>query len=126
MMVHTTTAHYKVSPQVLFDFVSTIENLPKWAVGYYKRVWKEGEDYKIETLMGEMIQKFECNPKTGTIDMYSGYNSEQMWCWPVRVTSGGIVLAFTCIQMPTQPQEEFSGQCLVLKDELENIRKLLE
>lgn len=129
MTVHTTTAHYKVSSKVLFDFVSSIENLPKWAVGYCKRVWQEDGVYKIETPMGEMIQRFDCNPEAGTIDMYSGYHSDEMWCWPVRVTSdnmGGSVLAFTCIQMPTQSQEEFSGQCLLLKEELEILRKLLE
>lgn len=129
MTAHTTTAHYKVSPERLFAFVSVIENLPKWATGYCKRVWKDGADYKIETPMGEMFQRFELDSKHGTIDMYGGPSKDAMWCWPVRVTSdnmGGSVLAFTCIQMPTQPDDEFQGQCATLKEELENIRNAVE
>lgn len=129
MTVHTTTAHYKVSPEKLFDYVSNIENLPKWATGYCKKVWKDRSDYKIETPVGEMFQRFDPDRTRGTIDMYGGPTKDAMWCWPVRVTSdnmGGSVLAFTCIQMPTQPDTEFQGQCATLKEELENIRMAIE
>lgn len=129
MTAHTTTAHYRVSPEKLFGFVSTIENLPKWATDYCKRIWKDGSDYKIETPMGEMFQRFDLDPKRGTIDMYGGPSKDAMWCWPARVTSdnmGGSVLVFTCIQMPAQSDAEFQGQCATLKEEFENIRKEVE
>lgn len=79
--------------------------------------------------MGEMFQRFDLDPKRGTIDIYSGPSKDAMWCWPARVTSdnmGGSVLAFTCIQMATQSDAEFQDQCATLKEEFENIRRAVE
>lgn len=129
MTAHTTTARFKASPEKLFDYVGTIENLPKWATGYCKSIRKDGDDYKIETPMGEMFQRFDVDAARGTIDMYGGPTKEAMWCWPARVTSdnmGGSVLAFTCVQMPDQPDTEFEGQCATLLEEFENIRRAVE
>ncbi len=126
MTSHATTAHYKATPEALFEFVSNIENLPKWATGFCKKIWKDGDDYKVETPMGEMFQRFEINQDLGIVDMYGGPTKDMMWCWPTRVTSdnmGGSVFSFTCIQMPDQADAEFEGQAITLVEELENIRK---
>ena len=126
MSVHTTNARFKASPEKLFDYVSKIENLPEWATGYCKKVWQDGDDYKIETPVGEMYQRIESDPKLGTIDMYSGPTKDMMWYWPARVTSdnmGGSLLTFTCVQMPDQADSEFEGQCATLLEEFENIRR---
>ena len=127
MKTHTTTQQFNVSPEELFAFLSEIENLPKWATAYALDLKKDGEDYKVTTPQGEMYQIIKANKDTKTIDLYGGPSKEQLWCWPSRVTAdnmGGSVFAMTCIQMPDQSVEDFSGQCQTLQKEFENIRKL--
>lgn len=129
MKVHTKTERFNVSPEKLFAFLSNIENLPKWATAYVKELKKVGSDYKVVTPMGEMYQMFDCDAKTGVIDMYGGLTKEEVWRWPARVATdnmGGSTFAFTCIQMPDQPDEAFEGQCHALDEEFKNIRRLVE
>ncbi len=129
MTVHTTTGHFNAPVKKVYDFLSKVENLPKWATSYCTGVRKENGDYIITTPQGEMIQIFECNEATGTIDMMCGPTKEELWCWPVRVISDnldGTVVAFTCIQMPDQKEEEFAQECASLRSEFENIKQQLE
>lgn len=129
MKVHTKTEQFRVSPETLFQFLSNIENMPKWATTYVKSLKKIGDDYKVVTPDGEMFQMFDINASTGVIDMYGGPTKEQTWRWPARVTTdniGGSLFSFTCIQMPGQPDDIFEGQCRALDEEFKNIRRLVE
>ena len=129
MKVHTTTEHFNMPTHDLYNFLSSIENLKKWATGHCLDVKKEGNDYKIITPKGEMYQVFEKDKNTGVIDMFSGPSKDMMWCWPTRVVDdnmGGSIFIFTCIQMPEQSDEEFSMQCSGLDKEFGNIRNIIE
>lgn len=128
MKVHTKTAHFNVSPEKLYAFISNIENLPKWATGYVLDLKKVGNDYKITTPAGELFEILDANAEQLTVDMYCGPTKEELWCWPARVMSdnmGGSIFAFTCIKMPDQDDNEFSAQLCELDKEFENIRKLV-
>lgn len=128
MKVHTKTAHFEVPAKKLFEFLSDIENMPKWATSYVKEIRKEGDDYKIITPAGELYEIVESNSEQLTIDMYCGPAKDQLWCWPSRVMSdnmGGSIFAFTCIKMPEQDDKEFHAQICELDKEFENIRKLV-
>ena len=129
MKVQVKTAQFNVAPEVVYDFISKIENLPKWATNYAKSVRKVENDYIVDTPMGELIQKFECNEKSGVIDMHAGPSKDQLWTWYLRIFSnnfGASILNFTSIQMPGQPEADFNGQCDSLEEEFENIRKAVE
>ncbi len=129
MKVKAQSEHYNATPTTVFDFISRPENLPKWAISYAQSVRKEGDDYYILTPAGEMIEIFEIDEKTGVIEMRCGPTKEQLWNWPCRVSSdnlGGSIVTFTCIQMPDQAEDEFDGQCISLKSELQNIRPFVE
>ena len=128
MKVHTKTAHFDVAPEKLFDFISNVENLPKWATSYVLELKKVGSDYKIITPAGEMFEILETNKELGTIDMHCGPTKDQLWCWPARVMSdnmGGSILAFTCVKMPDQDDNEFHAQICELDKEFENIKRLV-
>ncbi len=129
MKVKAQSEHYNASPKALFDFISQPENLPKWATSYAKSIRKEGDDYYIVTPAGEMIEIFEIDEKSGVIEMKCGPNKEQLWNWPCRVSSDnldGSIVTFTCVQMPGQDEDEFDGQCVSLKAELQNLRQFVE
>jgi len=129
MSTHTQTSQFKSNPEKLFAFISNIENLPKWATAYVISMRKVDDDYIVTTPKGDMYQEIKSDIKTGVIDLYGGPSKDQMWVWPARVTSdnmGGSILAFSCIQMPNQSDEEFGMQCAALEEEFSNIRKLVD
>lgn len=129
MKIQVTTAPFKAAPDVVFDFVSNIENLPKWATAYAKSIRRDGDDYIVDTPMGDLFQVFDVNKDAGLIDMRSGPAKDQLWTFYIRIFSdnmGGSVLNFTSLQMPGQSDEEFGGMCASLAGEMENIRQVVE
>ena len=127
MTAHTQTGHFNVSPEKLYNFISDIENMPKWATNYVKSIRKEGDDYIVETPEGDMYQEFDVDEKNYVINVFCGPTKDKMWMWPARVASdnmGGSVLTFTCIQMPEQDNEQFMMQCRALAEEFENLQEI--
>ncbi|PCI32672.1 MAG: hypothetical protein COB54_06130 [Alphaproteobacteria bacterium] len=125
MNVTVKTAKFTAAPDVVFDFVSKIENLPLWATNYAKSVRKDGDTYYVETSMGEIIQEFVTNEEFGAVNMNAGPSRDQLWSWYIRIFSdlfGGSILNFTALQMPGQNDVDFTAQCAVLEEEFENIR----
>lgn len=125
MTLHTKSAHYAVTPDQLFAYLSNIENLPDWAVTFANSIRKDGDDYLVKNAGGELFVHFKTDAATGVIDIYAGPSVDMMWCWPTRVTAdnmGGSVYTFTCVKMPQQSDEEFDGQLCALAEELDIIR----
>ena len=130
MKIHTLAAHYKASPEVLFNFLKKEENLPLWASKFCRRIDKNGNDYIITTLENqELYFKIDANADTGVIDMAAGPTKDQMWGGSQRVISdnnGGSVFIFTMLQAPGQAEEVFDAGCDNLEEEFDTLRKLID
>lgn len=129
MTANTTTGRFKAPSEKVFNFLSNADNLPKWATGFCKELIREGSDYKVVTTEGTVYFDIQSDHKTGIIDMYTGVSKDAMTRWPGRVTddnTGGSVFAFTAIQMEGVTNAEFAQQCAGLKEEFENIRRMVD
>lgn len=125
----TKTATFNAPKERVFDYISNVENLPKWATAFCRELKKVGKDYKVTTPDGEVYFWIDSDKKSGVVDMFGGPSKETAACWPARVAGlpdNTSVLTFTAVQMPGVPDELFDMQCKSLEEEFENIRRAVE
>ena len=114
----------------VFDFLSKIENLPKWATLFCRELKRDDDgNYRVATPQGEIFFAITSHEPTGTIDMFGGPDKDRMSYWPSRVIAqpdGGSLFLFTAFQYPGMSDEGFAGQCAGLAQEFPHIKANLE
>lgn len=109
----------------VFEFLSRVENLPKWATMFCKELKPlAGGRYKVVTPQGEIFFRIEADARSGVIDMYGGPDEGQMAYWPARVVErpgAGSLFIFTAFQYPGTSDQDFAKQCEGLQREFPHI-----
>jgi hypothetical protein len=125
MNSNTHTLALRAPKTRVFDFLSKIENLPKWATMFCKELKVlDGGRYKVVTPQGEIFFRIDADRASGVIDMYGGPNEGQMAYWPARVVErpgAGSLFIFTAFQYPGISDQDFAMQCEGLKQEFPHI-----
>ncbi len=111
----------------VFDFLSNIENLPKWSTQFIQKVMLVDGKYKALTPIGEVFLRYETDRNTGVIDIYAGPAEKQMTCSFLRVISfsenlSGVTLTF--FQYPNVDDPIWQIFCEWIKIEVGNIKKI--
>jgi hypothetical protein len=126
----THTLTLKASKQRTFDFLSRIENLPKWATLFCQKLKAVADgQYKVVTPQGEIFFRIEGDAQTGVIDMYGGPNETTLAHWPTRVIPLGedeSMFIFTALQYPGISDGDFVAQCRGLEQEFPHIKANVE
>jgi hypothetical protein len=121
----TVTAVLDAPKDEVFDYLSKIENVPKWANEFARELrWRDGEAVVVNGL-GEFVFRIEADPDTGVIDMFAGPSPDELALFPTRVVpmpGGRSAFTFTMFQGPQVPDELFESQHASLLREFENIR----
>jgi hypothetical protein len=113
----------------LFAYLADVENLPRWATGFCRRLTRAADGYRVETPQGIIHFRLEADPETGTIDMYGGPSPDAMAYWPSRVVSltpTRSAYIFTNFQWPGVDDAAFATQCSLLSREFDNVRHAVE
>lgn len=129
MQSKTHTLPLEAPKAAVFDFLSRIENLPKWATNFCLELRSVDGRHKIVTPQGEIHFRIAADRATGVIDMYGGPSEEEMAYWPARVVDrlpGGSLFIFTAFQLPGMSEEAFARQCDALLEEFAHIRRFTE
>ena len=128
MESRTVTTHLDAPRERVYDYLSKIENLPRWATEFARELRYEDGKAKVVNGLGEFYFSIEGDPATGVIDMYAGPTEDNLALFPTRVVSlpgGGSAYSFTMFQAPEMPDELFESQYRALLREFENIRREL-
>jgi hypothetical protein len=110
----------------VFDYLADIENLPKWATEFARRLERDGDDYKVVNGLGQFFFEIRADADTGVIDMYAGPEKDQMALFPTRVVAlpdGRSAYSFTMFQAPGMPDELFERQYASLRREFVQIER---
>ncbi len=129
MNTRTVTAVFAAPPERVFDYMSDIENLPRWATEFARELKYEDGKAKVLNGLGEFYFAIDADERTGVIDMYAGPSEDELGLFPTRVVElpgGGSAYSFTMFQAPGMPDELFQSQYESLLREFENIRRELE
>ncbi len=109
----------------VFGFLSNIENIPKWATKFVKKLTLVDGKYKVLTPIGEAFIRFDTNQKAGLIDIYAGPTEESMTPAYMRIISlhnNSTAVMFTFFQYDSTPDAVWGIFCEWIKIEVENIR----
>jgi hypothetical protein len=124
MRSRTVTTVVPAPKAEVFDYMSSIENLPEWATEFARELRRDENGYKVINNLGEFRFKIEADEQTGVIDMLAGPTAEEMAVFPTRAVGlpdGRTAYSFTMFQGPGMPDELFESQYESLKREFANI-----
>jgi hypothetical protein len=112
-----------------FEYLSNIENLPKWATEFCRKLRTVDGQHKIVTCdpeAPELYFRIRADYESGVIDMLAGPAPDQLWTFPTRVVDlpgGNCVYLFTMMQSPGLSESKFDQQHQSLQRELENLQR---
>ena len=125
MVNRTVTAVLDAPQDVVFDYLSRVENLPEWATDFARELKYEDGTAKVVNGLGEFFFEISADRDTGVIDMYAGPTRDELALFPTRVVpigEGRSAYSFTMFKAPGMPDDLFESQYASLRRELENIR----
>lgn len=124
MRSETATAVLDAPQDVVFGYLSRIENLPQWATEFARELeWRDGEAFVVNGL-GRFVFRIEADEETGVIDMLAGPSADELAVFPTRVVplaGGRTAFTFTMFQGPGMPDELFELQYASLRREFGNL-----
>jgi hypothetical protein len=114
----------------VFDFVSKVENLPKWAKAFCRDLRTDDRGrWKVLAPDGEIFFGIDADARAGVVDMSGGPDPGAMSYWPARVVArpdGGSLFIFTAFQYPGMTDAQFEATCEGLKTEFPHLKALAE
>src|SRR5262245_55425462 len=109
MRSDTRTISIDAAPQSVFQFVADPQNLPRWAVGFAKKVARNGDRWIVTTGDGEVSLRIAADEQTGVVDFYMTFGSGLDAVAASRVIQRGdrTEYVFTQFQPPHMSDELF-------------------
>jgi len=126
MISRTVTAVLDAPKDVVFEYLSRVENLPGWATDFARELKYEDGKAKVVNGLGEFFFRIDADPETGVIDMYAGPTEDELALFPTRVVALGdarSAYSFTMFKALEMPDELFESQYESLRREFGNIRR---
>src|SRR5215212_6568006 len=87
MINRTVTAVLEAPKDVVFDYLSRVENLPEWATDFAQELKHEDGRTKVVNALGEFFFDIAADPDSGVIDMYAGPTQDALALFPTRVVA---------------------------------------
>ena len=125
MINRTVTAVLDAPKDVVFDYLSQLDNLPDWATDFAQELKYVDGTAKVVNGLGEFYFTIAADRETGVIDMYAGPTEDELALFPTRVVplgEGKSAYSFTMFKAPGMPDELFESQYDSLRREFDNIR----
>ncbi|MGB9124937.1 MAG: hypothetical protein WA833_04110 [Nitrosotalea sp.] len=122
----TETCVVGASKNKVFEFLSNIENLPKWSTKFVKKIILTDGKYKAVTPIGEVFIRLDINEKAGLIDIYAGQTEDKMTPAYLRIISlqdDSTAIMFTFFQYASTSNTMWKIFCQWIKIEVQNIQK---
>ena len=117
MHIRTIAVTLAAPRDLVFNFLADIENLPKWAGGYYERLALQRGRWWALTAEGELVVDLESSSGTGVINLRAGPLPERMTPIPLRVfalSPRRTLLTVTVIETPDQTTEAYERRYRLL------------
>lgn len=124
MHVQIFTLTVSASRDFVFNFLADVENLPKWAGGYWERITLQRGRWWALTADGEQVVEIAASPDAGVIDVWGGPSPERVTLTPIRVIALSAcctLVSFTFIEADDLGPGAFARRCQILRDEIEKL-----
>ena len=122
----TETCVVNVPRDSVFEFLSNIENIPKWATKFVSKLTLVDNKYMALTPIGEVFIRLNVDKKAGLIDIYAGPTENNMTPAYMRIISlpdNSTAVMFTFFQYSSTPDAIWEIFCEWIKIEVDNIKR---
>lgn len=118
----------KRPPSVVYDFVRSPENLPRWASGIGSNPRREGERWIIDMPDGPVEIRFVEKNELGVLDHFVTAGDGTVFFNPMRVVPNnlGSEVSFSVFQFPGVSDEQFLTDAETVSRDLQALKALLE
>jgi hypothetical protein len=124
----TKSVDLHVSPERAFEFLSDLENWPKWAIVNMRSVKPTADGWcDTETRQGKGQLKMMANKELGLLD-HLWKDPQASWTVPARVVPNGNGSTFlmTFFQPPVLDDSAFDAAAREVDTELNKLKEILE
>jgi len=116
------------TPEEVYEFIITLENLPRWAPAFARSVTKSGNEWMVETSDGPMRIQFVARNPFGVADHRVTVHPGLEILNPMRVLANGdgAEVLFTLFQAPDTSAEKFAADSGLVERDLQTLKRVLE
>ena len=128
MKSKTLTIFINCNPKKVYEFVSNLENLPKWAKTFCQSVEQSKGEWMIETPQGTVKIKIAPKNEFGILDHTVIPAPGVEVFVPMRVVpnGSGSEVIFTLFQQPDMSDENFSKDQGMVEQDLATLKQVIE
>jgi hypothetical protein len=113
----------------VYQFISTPENMPRWAAGLSQaQLVKSGDDWIADSPMGKVKVHFAEKNKFGIVDHDVTLPSGEVSYNPLRVVKNGegSEVIFTLYRRPNMSETAFENDANAVTKDLQKLKQILE
>ena len=116
------------SPRDVYQFVSNMENLPRWASGLGSTIQNVGGEWLADSPMGRITIRFADRNELGVLDHDVILESGTSVHNPLRVVpnGSGSEVTFTLFRLPDVSEDKFAEDAKWVQKDLNTLKRLLE
>ena len=115
-------------PQVVYDFISNLENLPRWAPKTFPSIKEMNGEWVVETQQGKIKVVLTERNNFGILDHHVKLTSGVEIYIPMRVikNANGSEVMLTVFQIPEMTDEVFVKDVETVEKDLNHLKTIIE
>jgi hypothetical protein len=117
-------------PRTVYEFVSNLENLPKWASKAFQSIKQDRGEWIAETPQGSAKVDLAQRNDFGVLDHYVSLSTLGVEVYvPMRVVKNGIngsEVIFTLFYTSHMSEEKFAQDVKMVEQDLKNLKNIIE
>jgi hypothetical protein len=115
-------------PQVVYDFISNLENLPRWAPKTFPSIKEMNGEWVVETQQGKIKVVLTERNNFGILDHHVKLTSGVEIYIPMRVikNTNGSEVMLTVFQTPEMTDEVFAKDVETVEKDLSYLKTIIE
>jgi hypothetical protein len=124
------TVSINCDPRTVYEFVSNLENLPKWASKAFQSITQDKGEWIAETPQGSAKVDLAQRNDFGVLDHYVSLSTLGVEVYvPMRVVKNGIngsEVIFTLFYTSHMSEEKFAQDVKMVEQDLKNLKNIME
>ncbi|MGC2308928.1 MAG: hypothetical protein WA461_11030 [Nitrososphaeraceae archaeon] len=116
------------NPQIVYDFVSNLENLPRWASNTFPSIKEVNGEWVVDTSQGQNKVMLAERNNFGILDHYVKLTSGVEVYVPMRVVKNGdgSEIMLTVFQTPEMTDERYAEDIKTVEKDLNHLKTIIE
>jgi hypothetical protein len=128
MKSRTMNTSINSNPQIVYDFVSNLENLPRWASNTFPSIKEVNGEWVVDTSQGQNKVMLAERNNFGILDHYVKLTSGVEVYVPMRVVKNGdgSEIMLTVFQTPEMTDERYVEDIKTVEKDLNHLKTIIE